>query len=102
MEGRAQFISGIAQAMMISIVLSYFTRREYKKLQQNSDTEWGKYVTRLHSEGVDPSRIKRTSEWDKQLEQKMNSMRNMSILFGIIAPLILITFTVIYYPQIGV
>ena len=52
-------------------LISTGTLYQTVKMQRHPDAEWKKHVKRLRTQGIDPSYIKRSPEWEASLQRQI-------------------------------
>jgi hypothetical protein len=64
------------------------------RLAKNMDGAWKKHVNGLLAQGIDPSYIKRTPEWEALFYRQVKLFKYGGLFFGTIAPIFVIITTI--------
>jgi hypothetical protein len=83
----------LGSGLMVVMGLSVYYN--YRKMIQNPDAQWDKHVDNLLAKGIDPSYIKRNSEWEAEQESEAKRMMRLGIIMGLIVPFITLTGTIL-------
>jgi hypothetical protein len=87
MEIHPIFLLYVLGVILACIGLGFLLYGKHQKLKQHPNIEWKKHVNRLRSQGIDPSYIKRSPEWDRRQNKKIQVLKYWSIFLGIVIPI---------------